>query len=70
MSVCAWNASYVFSTKTKLAKELATTHDIVNDDLLEERLVQMCPDYPCLYDVRRASVKLTDVRQPTKEERL
>jgi len=30
-------------------------NDIVNDDLLDDRLVQMWPDYPCLYDVRDAT---------------
>ena len=49
---------------------MAMTHDIVNDDLLEDRLVQMWPDYPCLYDVRDASVKSRNVQQLTKEERL
>ena len=37
--------------------EMATSHHVMNDDLLEERLVQMWPDYPCFYDVRDASCK-------------
>ena len=49
---------------------MATTHYTVNDVVLENRLVQMWPAYPCLYDVRAASFKSRDVRQLTKEERL
>ncbi|KAK2185219.1 hypothetical protein NP493_241g00020 [Ridgeia piscesae] len=47
---------------------MATTNDIVNDMLLEDKLVQMWPDYSCLYDVRAASFKNRDVRQLAKEE--
>ena len=28
--------------------EMAIAHDIVNDMLLEDKLVQMLPDYPCI----------------------
>jgi len=50
--------------------ERATTHDIVNDVLLKDRLVQMWPDYPCLYDVRTIPFKSRNVRQLAMEERL
>ena len=29
--------------------EMATTYDIVNGVLLEDKLVEMWPDYPCLH---------------------
>ena len=48
--------------------EMATTYDIVNEVLLEDKLVQMWPDYPCLYDVGAASFKNRDVRQLAMEE--
>ena len=47
---------------------MATTSEIVNDVLLENKLVQMWPDYPCLYDVRSAVFKNRDVRQLAMEE--
>ena len=43
--------------------EMATTHGIVNDVLLEDKLVQMWPDYPCLYEVKAPSFKNRRVRQ-------
>jgi len=49
---------------------MAITHDIVFDGLLEDRLVQMWPDYPWLYYVRAVSFKCRDVRQLPIEERL
>ena len=36
---------------------MATTLDTVIDVLLGDCVVQMWPDYPCLYDVRAASFK-------------
>ncbi len=48
--------------------EMATTHGIENDVLLEDKLVKMWPDYPCTYDVRAASFKNSDVRQLALEE--
>ena len=78
--MCTWIIHiHVLSSKNKLANEnrsvsdlleMAMIHDIVNQDLLEDRLVQMWPDYPCLYDVRDASVQSRNVQQLTKEERL
>ena len=49
---------------------MPTTHDVVNDVLLEDRLVQMWPDCPCLYDVRATSSNTREVRQLAMEERL
>ena len=48
--------------------EMATTSEIVNVVLLEDKLVQMWLDYPCLYDVRSAIFKNRDVRQLANEE--
>ena len=45
--------------------EMATTHDIVNDVLLEDKLWLY---YSCLYDVRAACFKNRDVRQLAMEE--
>ena len=59
-----------FSEAVSSISEMATTRDIVNDVLFEDRLVQMWPDYPCLYDARPASFKCRDVRQLAMEERL
>ena len=45
-------------------------HDSVKGVLLKDRLMQMWPEYPCLYDARGALFKSRDVRQLTIEERL
>ncbi|KAI0241599.1 hypothetical protein LSAT2_023485 [Lamellibrachia satsuma] len=47
---------------------MATTSEIVKDVLLEDKLIQMWPDYPCLYDVRSAAFKNRNVRQLAMEE--
>ena len=41
---------------------------LVKDVLLEQKLVEMWPDYPCLYAVRSADFKNRDLRQQAVEE--
>ena len=50
--------------------EMATTHELVNDVLLEVEVVKMWPYCPCLYDVQAASFKNRDVRQLAMEKKL
>ena len=41
---------------------------LVKDVLLEQKLAEMWPDYPCLYAMRSADFKNRDLRQQTLEE--
>jgi hypothetical protein len=41
---------------------------MVNEVLLEDKLVEIWPDYPCLYDVRSVDFKNRDMRQQAFEE--
>ena len=72
--LCAQRQKNNWPTKIRSVygiSERATTHDIVNDMLLlEDRMVQMWPNYPCVYDVRATSFKSRDVRQLAMEEQL
>ena len=43
-------------------------NDMVNEVLLEDKLVEIWPDYPCLYDVRSVDFKNRDMRQQAFEE--
>jgi hypothetical protein len=43
-------------------------NNLVNDVLLDDQLVELWPDYPCLYDVRAAEFKNRDLRQQAMEE--
>ena len=45
-----------------------SVNDMVNDVLLEDKLVELWPDYPCLYDVRSPEFKNRDLRQLAFEE--
>ena len=47
---------------------MATTRDIVSEMLLEDKLAQLWPDHPCLYDVRSGAFKNRDMRQQAMEE--
>ena len=39
------------------------THELVSDVLFEDHLVDMWPQYPCLYDVRSSNFKNRDSRE-------
>ena len=52
--LCARRQNTLANENAYGISEMETTHDIVNVVLLEDRRVQMWPDYPCLYDVRAA----------------
>ena len=49
-------------------EEGTNVNDMVNEVLLEDRLVEIWPDYPCLYDVRSTDFKNRDMRQLAFEE--
>ena len=44
------------------------THELVSDVLFEDHLVDMCPQHPCLYDVRSSDFKNRDSREKALEE--
>ena len=44
------------------------THELVSDVLFEDHLVDMWPQYPCLYDVRSSDLKNRDSREKALEE--
>ena len=46
-------------------REEVNGNDLVNEVLLKDRLVEIWPDYPCLYDVRSTDFKM---RQQASEE--
>ena len=49
-------------------REEVNGNDLVNEVLLEDRLVEIWPDYPCLYDARSTDFKNRDMRQQAFEE--
>ena len=44
------------------------SNSVLNKVMAEEKLVELWPDYPCLYDVRPADFKDRDKRQKALEE--
>lgn len=46
----------------------SNTSEQLSELLSEEKLVEIWPDYPCLYDVRSAEFKDRDRRQQAMEE--
>ncbi len=42
---------------------MAETNEYVNETLLEEKLLDIWPDYPCLYDVRSPIFKNREKRE-------
>ena len=46
----------------------AEQHDLVEGASLEDKLVDLWPDYPCLYDVRSADFRNRDKRESAFEE--
>ena len=40
--------------------------EIMNEILTEDKLVQMWPDFQCLYDVQSPAFKNRDLRHPAK----
>ena len=44
------------------------SNSVLNEVMAEEKLVELWPDYPCLYDVRSADFKDRDKRQKALEE--
>ena len=42
--------------------------DLVNDYIVEDKLVDIWPNYPCLFDVRSPDFKNRDKRQKAHEE--
>ena len=45
----------------------ASNDVLVSDALLEDKFVNIWPDYPCLYDVRSVDFLNTDLRQQAME---
>ena len=45
----------------------ASNDVLVSDALLEDKFVNIWPDYPCLYDVRSVDFRNTDLRQQAME---
>ena len=39
------------------------THDVVADIMLEDKIADLWPDYPCLYDVKSPDFKNRDLRE-------
>ena len=39
------------------------THDVVADIMLEDKMADLWPDYPCLYDVKSPDFKNRDLRE-------
>ena len=39
------------------------THDVVADIMLEDKIANLWPDYPCLYDVKSPDFKNRDLRE-------
>lgn len=44
------------------------SNEVLNEIVAEEKLVEIWPDHPCLYDVRSADFKNRDKRQKALEE--
>ena len=44
------------------------SNSVLNEVMSEEKLVEIWPDHPCLYDVRSADFKDRDKRQKALEE--
>ena len=44
------------------------SNEFINDALLEEKLVDLWPDYPCLYDVRSQDFKDRNKRDKATSE--
>lgn len=42
--------------------------EVVNDVLLEEKLVELWPDFPCLYDVRSTDFKNRELQNQPFEQ--
>ena len=47
---------------------MATNNSIVAEAILEDKLADIWPDYPCLYDVRSPEFKNRDLRDKAFQE--
>ena len=47
---------------------MATSSVVVSEALLEDKLADIWPDYPCLYDVRSRDFKNRDLRDKSMQE--
>ena len=51
-----------------MISKLEMTETLLSEIMLEEKLVELWPDYGCLYDVRSPDFKNRDKRQVAIEE--
>ena len=42
---------------SRKTNKMAATSDFVNETILEEKLLEIWPEHPCLYDVRSSAFK-------------
>ena len=55
--------SYVLTSPPKTINMSAHSELVVADAILENQIVDVWPDYPCLYDVRSTEFKNRDLRE-------
>jgi hypothetical protein len=61
--LCGCYDAYISHVVRHLAHEIAGRRIVLNKMMAEENLVELWPDHPCIYDIRRSTEfkKETDV---------
>ena len=47
---------------------MVTSSEVVSEYILEDKIIDLWPNYPCLFDVRSTDFKNRDKRQKAHEE--
>ena len=54
--------------KTNMASSKGNNSIVVLEEILEDQIADLWPDYPCLYDVKSSDFKNRDMRDQAVEE--
>ena len=64
----AYNKSAKGMHGTVHENKLAGQTELVADAILDDKIVDLSPDYPCLYDLRSPDFKNREIREKAFEE--